>query len=102
MRLYGLIAVVFAFLSIVLSAIQGLVGVQSVESKEEYWIPLVNFSRGFSVFSLALALFTVAMLLSVLAELGLRKLFFVLRDLIKKVKREKETYKKSSTTHSRA
>ena len=93
MRLYGPIAVVFAFLSVVLNAMQVLVSVQSKESNEEDWIPLVNFSRGFSLFSLALVLFTVVMLLSVFAGLGLREFLFALRDLTRKDKRRGETHK---------
>ncbi|KAJ5882250.1 uncharacterized protein N7529_000922 [Penicillium soppii] len=80
MRLYAPVAIVFAFYSVALSAMQVVLAAESVPHAQP-WEAFTVACRGFSVFTLVSAVAVCLGLLGLFVGLLLRELVFALNDM---------------------
>lgn len=83
-RFYGPILFIFAVFSLLLSAMQVVLAVQTIITSDNSWLTFAKASRGFSVFTVFFIACITASLLFMLTALFANELIFALHDLYRK------------------
>jgi len=83
-RFYAPILFVFAMFSLLLSAMQVILAVETIVTSDNSWLTFAKVSRGFSVFTMFFIVCVIAFLLLTLTALFARELIYALNDLYRK------------------
>lgn len=99
-RFYGPLLFIFAVYSVLLSAMQVVLGVQSFTPSDASWASFARVARGFAIFTLATSVAFASGLLFVLVAMAGHETLFALKDLCRRGRGQGMQHAKGTSRNS--